>query len=450
MDLDGAELVTSAPPPADIRATPLSDLLAAKPTAEVRRRAESVGPSDVVKILFTSGSTGPPKGVVNTHGMLSANQQMARQCWPFLERMNPVLVDWLPWNHTFGGNHNLNLVLYNGGTLYIDAGKPVPHLIEETARNLREISPTIYFNVPAGYAALLGHLEKDDELARSFLRDLELIFYAAAALPQDLWDRLERLAVRHLGRKIPMTSSWGCTETSPLVTSAHFPLDTANVIGIPAPGVEVKMVPSGSRMELRVRGPNVTPGYYKRPDLTREAFDEEGFYRTGDAGRFVDPAAPEKGLVFDGRTAEDFKLDTGTWVHVGALRVAALAACSPLLKDAVVCGHDRHEVGLLAWPDIEACRAAVKEGASRDPSDLLKAAEVLEAVRRGLAEHNRHHAGASTSIRRVHLMAEPPSIDAGEITDKGYINQRATIERRADIVAQLFADRPGLDVILVP
>jgi feruloyl-CoA synthase len=414
----------------------------------VRRRAESVSAGDVAKILFTSGSTGLPKGVVNTHGMLSSNQQMLRQCWPFLERTPPVLLDWLPWNHTFGGNHNFNMVLRNGGTLFVDDGRPTAGLIERTVANLREVSPNVYFSVPAGYAMLLPYLEKDGELARRFLRDLRLLFYAAAALSQDLWDRLARLSAAHLGRHLLLTSAWGATETSPLATTAHFPVDRAGVIGLPVPGVEVKLARVAARMELRVRGPNVTPGYFKEPDLTREAFDPDGFYRTGDAGMLLDPDAPEKGLVFDGRLAEDFKLGTGTWVHVGVLRTAVLAACAPALQDLVVCGHGRDVVGILAWLNLSACRDLAGADVAADPVSLAHAPEVVEAVRRGIEAHNRANPGASTRIARVHLLAEPPSIDANEITDKGYVNQLAVRERRAGLVDRLLADPPGPDVVV--
>ena len=444
----GAELVCSSGLPEGGAGTPFSELLATVHTPEVRRRAESVSPDHVAKILFTSGSTALPKGVVNTYRMLSANQQMLRQCWRFLEHTPPVLLDWLPWNHTFGGNHNFNMVLRNGGTLFVDDGRPTVALIERTVANLREVSPNMYFSVPAGYAMLLPYLEKDDELARSFLRELRLVFYAAAALSQDVWDRLARLSIAHLGRRIPLTSGWGSTETAPLATTAHFPVDRADVIGLPVPGVEVKLAPVAAKLELRVRGPNVTPGYYRAPDLTREAFDGEGFYRTGDAGRLLDPKAPGKALVFDGRLAENFKLGTGTWVHVGVLRTAVLAACAPVLQDLVVCGEDRDQVGILAWPNVSACRDLIGGGAAADPVHLARAPEVLEAVRRGIGAHNRTHPGASARIARVHLMAEPASIDANEMTDKGYVNQRAVLERRVDLVHRLFADPPGPDVIV--
>lgn len=444
----GAELVCSSGLPEGVAGTPFSELLAAVHTPQVRRRAESVSPDQVAKILFTSGSTAQPKGVVNTHGMLSSNQQMLRQCWRFLEHSPPVLLDWLPWNHTFGGNHNFNMVLRSGGTLFVDDGRPTAGRIERTVANLREVSPNLYFSVPAGYAMLLPYLEQDDELARSFLRQLRIVFYAAAALSQDLWDRLADLSIAHLGRRVPLTSGWGSTETAPLATTAHFPVDRADVIGLPVPGVEVKLAPVADKLELRVRGPNVTPGYYQAPDLTREAFDGEGFYRTGDAGRLLDPAAPEKGLLFDGRLAENFKLGTGTWVNVGVLRTAVLAACAPVLQDLVVCGEDRDQVGILAWPNPSACRDLRGGDGVADPASLARAPEVLEAVLRGIGAHNRTHPGTSTRIARVHLMAEPPSIDANEVTDKGYINQRAVLERRVALVHRLFADPPGTDVIV--
>src|SRR4051794_187575 len=331
------------------------DDLAAAPTSEVDRRCADLRRDDVAKILFTSGSTGTPKGVLNTHGMLSANQQQMRQVWPFLTDEPPVLLDWLPWSHTFGGSHDLNLVLTNGGTLYVDDGRPAPALVGRTVRNLADARPTIYLNVPAGYAALLPHLERDPAAARAFLGRLRLGFFAAAALPQQLWDRLEKLAADH-GAAMRMTTSWGLTETSPAATSAHFAITRSDVLGVPLPGVELALVPvagglggESEKAEIRVTGPNVTPGYHRRPDLTEAAFDAEGFFRTGDAVAPVDPDDLAAGLVFRGRIAEDFKLSTGTFVSVGTLRPALLSASSGLLSDAVICGQDGDRVTAMVW-----------------------------------------------------------------------------------------------------
>ena len=418
-------------------------LLATRPGGGVETAFAAVGPDSVAKYLFTSGSTGLPKGVINTQGMLCANMQQLRQIWPFLLEEPPILLDWLPWNHTFGGNIVINNALANGGTLYIDGGKPAPGLIDLTVDNLRRASPTIYCNVPAGFAALLPFLESDAPLRDNFFRQLRLIFYAGAALPQDLWRRLEEVSIQATGRAVAMVSAWGSTETAPMATAVHWAIDRAGVIGLPVPGTEVKMVPNGGKMELRVRGPNVTPGYLKRPDLTAEAFDDEGFYRIGDAGQFADPAEPVKGLVFDGRVAEDFKLTTGTWVNSGALRLAALTATSPVLQDLVVAGHDRDFVALLAWPNLAGCRAMSGDG----EADVAASPVVRQHIRDGLAAYNQSNPGSSTRIRRLLLLDEPPAIDANEITDKGYINQRAVLDTRADEVARLFAAKPDAGVI---
>ena len=448
LDLEGVELVVSSDPPPELRATAFSDLAAARPGPAVEGAFRRVGPDTVAKILFTSGSTDLPKGVINTHRMLCSNQEVIAQLWPFLEEKPSVMVDWLPWNHTFGGNKNFNMILRNGGSLYIDAGKPVPGLIERTAANLRDVPQTLSFNVPRGFDALLPYLEADPALRDAYFRDLDMIFYAAAALPQNLWERLEKLSVAARGEKVLMASGWGATETSPVITLTHYPIERAGVVGLPGPGIEIKMIPNGGKLEMRVRGANVTPGYWKRDDLTRQAFDEEGFFLTGDAGKLTDPADPAKGIVFDGRVTEDFKLTTGTWVHVGGLRIGALEAAAPLLQDAVVTGHNRDYIGLLAWPNLEACRQ-LAGSTSQDPFELVAAPAVVAQVRHSLRGRNQTQRGSSTRIERVILLAEPPNLDANEITDKGYINQRATLERRAALVERLYGDPPGEGVIVV-
>ncbi|MDH5579420.1 MAG: feruloyl-CoA synthase [Betaproteobacteria bacterium] len=412
--------------------TPLAPLLERAPGARIDEAYAGLGPDTVAKILFTSGSTGLPKGVINTQRMLTSNQQMLAQVWPFLEDRVQTIVDWLPWNHTFGGNFCFNMMLRNGGSFHIDGGKPAPGLIETTARNLKEVSPTLYFNVPRGFDLLLPFLEKDADLRRSFFRDLDMLFYAAAALPQNLWERLEAMAVAEKGGELAMISSWGSTETAPSAAAVHYPIERAGVIGLPNPGCELKLVPAAGKLEVRVRGPHVTPGYFRREDLTHAAFDEEGFYRIGDAMKFADPAKPEKGLVFDGRVAEDFKLSSGTWVHVGAVRVKLIAAGNPLIQDAVITGHDRDEVGALVF----------LSPAAKDLAPEALRAKLSAALRALAAE-----GGASMHPTRALITAEPPSIDANEITDKGYLNQRAVLERRAAQVDELHAKTPGPDVI---
>ena len=414
-------------------ATSIAALLEHENQPRIDEAFAAIGPDTVAKILFTSGSTGAPKGVINTQRMLCSNQQAFAQGWPFLEDAPPILCEWLPWNHTFGGNATFNIVLRNGGTLYIDGGKPTPDLIATTARNVREISPTIYFNVPRGYDLLLPLLESDEPLRRSFFSELDVMFYAGAALPQNLYDRLQVLIPPERTGRTMMLSGWGATETAPLAAIVHFPIDRAGVIGNPAPGTELKLLPSGSKLEVRVRGPNVTPGYYRNAELTRAAFDEEGFYKIGDAMRLLDPDDPAKGLVFDGRVAEDFKLQSGTWVHSGAVRVRLIAACDSLVQDAVITGHDRTEVGALVWLNAASARS-------------LGEAEVFSRLRTALASLHADAGASSMAPRRLLVLDHPPSIDEGEITDKGYINQRAVLERRASHVDHLHAGGHGVIV----
>lgn len=443
-----AELVVNKNPPRGLRATEFRTLLDTQPGRSVENAYASAGPDTVAKILFTSGSTGNPKGVINTQRMLCSNQESIAQVWPFLGDRPPVIVDWLPWNHTFGGNHNFNLILRHGGTLYIDDGKPAPGLIERTVANLREISPTLYFNVPRGFAMLLDYLERDEELARNFFRDLDFIFYAGAALPQSLWARLEAVSVKTLGRTIAMISAWGTTETAPGATVVHYPIERAGNIGLPLPGVDIKLVTDGNKLEIRVRGPNITPGYWKRPDLTQEAFDEDGFYCPGDAARLADPDDPARGIVFDGRIGENFKLSSGTWVSVGALRIAVIAACAPVIEDVVITGHDRDEIGLLVFPSLAGCRSLCPHLPAGTPfSSLIHEKAVRDALARGLVRHNTQSGGSSQRIARALFLESPPAIDKGEITDKGYINQRAVLSNRAVLVDALHAAIPHPEMV---
>jgi feruloyl-CoA synthase len=450
LDLDGVTVVHVVRPCDGIKSIAFADLSATPVTRDVEASIASITPETVGKLLFTSGSTGMPKAVINTQRMMCANAAMMMQVRP----RNPnaphaTYLDWMPWNHTMGGNALFNPVLTEGGTLYIDDGRPVPGQFDETLRNLHEISPTYYANVPAGYAALAAAMEKDDALCRSFFRNLGLMAYGGARLPDDLYDRMQALAVRATGERIVFYTGWGSTETAPTSTGTYWDTERVGLIGLPFPGVELKMIPCGAKYELRLRGVNVTPGYFGRPDLTEAAFDEEGFYRIGDAGVFVDPDDPVAGIIFAGRVVEDFKLTTGTFVHVGSLRTDAIAAATPVIQDALVAGQDRPCIGLLAWPNLHACRQIVGNPEATC-EDVVKHPAVIACLRRGLEAHNRSTEGASSlRIARAMLMVEPASIDGNELTDKGYINQRAGLERRAQLVERLYADRPGDDVIVL-
>jgi feruloyl-CoA synthase len=405
-------------------------------TAAVDAAHAAVGPDTIAKFLLTSGSTGQPKAVINTQRMLCSNQQMLTHSLPSLRETPPVLVDWLPWNHTAGSNHNLGLVLNHGGTLYIDEGKPVPGLIDKTVRNLREVAPTIYFNVPRGYEALLPFLRDDADLRKTFFSRLGLLQYAAAVLPQPIWQAYEELAVQTCGERILWITGYGATETAPAAMFTSRGAARAGTVGLPVDGVEMKLVPTGEKLEARFRGPSVTPGYWRQPELTRAAFDEEGFYRTGDAMRFVDAADPRLGFEFDGRTTEDFKLGTGTWVSVGPLRARINSACSPLVQDVVITGHDGAWLGALVFLNAAVCRE-------------LQASEIRAYLERVFTQLAHDATGSSTRIARALVMAVPPSIDAGEITDKGSINQRAVLKNRSDQVERLYADSPDTDIIRV-
>lgn len=449
LDLEGVTVVHVERAPTQAASTAWSALAAVRPTGDVAARLATVGPDTVGKLLFTSGSTGMPKAVPNTQRMMCANLQMYLQCRPRDPADPPSqLLDWLPWNHTMGGNAVFNPVLADGGTLHIDDGRPLPGQFDETIRNLRDVAPTYMSNVPAAWAMLATALEGDDALARHFFSRLRLMGYGGATLPDDLYRRLQALAIRHTGERIVMVTGWGCTETAPTATSTYWNTERVGLIGLPYPGVELKLVPAGGKYELRIRGPIVMSGYHRQPELTAKAFDEDGFYRIGDAGTFVDPEDPAEGLVFAGRVVEDFKLSSGTFVHVGTLRVAAIAAASPVVQDALVTGQDRPYAGLLAWPNLAACRvvAGLPEA---DVDTLVRHPAVIARLRDGLRAMNASAGGSSQRVARAMWLTEPPQVDGNEITDKGYVNQRAGLERRAAWVDALYADPPGPDVIVV-
>src|SRR5215475_2229691 len=450
LDLSGVTVVHVLRPCEGIKSVSFADLAATPVTKAVEESIAKITPETVGKLLFTSGSTGMPKAVINTQEMMCANAAMMMQVRP-RDPDGPVstMLDWMPWNHTMGGNAAFHPILVDGGTLYIDDGRPMPGQFEETLKNLHEVSPTYYANVPAGYAALAAAMEKDDALCRSLFKNLTVMAYGGARLPDDLYDRMQALAVKTTGERIVFYTGWGSTETAPTSTGTYWDTERVGLIGLPFPGVELKMVPCGSKYELRLRGVNVTPGYFGQPDLTKKMFDEEGFYCIGDAGIFVDDADPVKGIIFAGRVVEDFKLTTGTFVHVGSLRTDAIAAATPVVHDALVAGQDRAFIGLLAWPNLHACRQMIGH-AEATFEDVVKHPEVIACFKRGLEAHNKESAGASSRIIvRAMLMVEPPSIDGNELTDKGYINQRAGLERRAELVERLYAARPGADVIIL-
>jgi feruloyl-CoA synthase len=444
---DEVEVIVASSTPEFRKTTRFAELLATKPTNALAAAHERIDPDSPAKFLFTSGSTGMPKAVINTHRMICCNQQMIAQVFGFLQDEPPVLVDWLPWNHTFGGNHNIGIALYNGGGFYIDEGKPGPGFISETIRNLREIAPTVYFNVPKGYEDLLPALRADRELRENFFSRLKMLFYAGAGLSQPVWDAYRKLARETCGERVVMVTGLGSTETAPMAIQTTWETDRAGVIGIPIPGVEAKLVPQAGKLEVRVRGPNITPGYWRQPELTRKAFDEEGFYKFGDAVRFVDAADVNNGFLFDGRFSEDFKLATGTWVSVGPLRARILSFFAPFVRDVVITGHDRDDVGMMIFADVEACCALCPGGSLRSDtgsglgpaaSDILRHEAVRGRFRDLLVAFAAEATGSSNRVSRAILLEEPPSLDAREITDKGSLNQRAVLEHRARLVEELY------------
>jgi feruloyl-CoA synthase len=467
----GAEIVTCTPP-VSLPATRFEDLESGpgdSSAASLEDAHARVGPDTIAKILFTSGSTGHPKGVINTQRMLCANQEQLRTVMAFLGEAPPVLCDWLPWNHTFGGNHNFGIALYNGGTLYLDRGRPVPGQFDETVRNLREIAPTAYFNVPKGFEMLLPVLCRDQAFRKHFFSRLQILFYAAAGLRQEVADAFVELSIETLGERLPWVTGLGATESAPFAICTGAQMSMTTKIGVPAPGVELKVAPVGDRLEARLRGPNITPGYWRDEALTAAAFDEEGYYRMGDAVAFADPDRPLDGFVFQGRIAEDFKLSTGTWVWVGPLRAKLLAALGDLAQDVVLTAPDRDFVGALIFPNLRGWRerAAAHSGSGTEAravaapngprtrsddvptSELLRTPAVVDDLRRRLQGFAAENPGSSTTIRRALVLEEPPSLDGREITDKGSINQRAVLSRRAALVELLYRPSVSAGVVAV-
>ncbi len=444
-DMAGIEVVASRPKPGSSRVTPFETLLKGG-SADVAAAHAQVGPDSVAKILMTSGSTSAPKGVLTTHRMMCVNQTQIAQSLPMLNQHVPRILDWLPWNHVFGGSHNFNMMLANGGSYYIDDGKPVKGLFERTLENLSMVTGTLCFNVPVGFAMLLEALRADSGLRQRFFAELDLIFYAGASLPQDVWQGFENMAMEINGEVPLMTSSWGLTETAPACVMQQEPTDRAGVIGVPLPGVELKLIPlDETRYEARVRGPNIMPGYFNAPEKTAEAFDADGYFITGDAMRFVDPGDPNRGLAFDGRISEDFKLLTGTWVRAAQLRIDMLKVLAPLASDIVITGQDKGDIGLLIFPDKSELNKAgfgelSKDGAVMDDPNLL-----AEIARR-LSDHA-SGASSSTRIARAFVLARPASLPDGEMTAKGNLNARKIMTLRADLLGRLYAgdsDEAGL------
>lgn len=422
--------------------TVLQAVLNTKPTNAVDLANDKVGPDTVAKYLFTSGSTGTPKGVINTHRMLCANQQQLRQIFPFVLELPPVLVDWLPWNHTFGGNEVFFLAMCNGGTLHIDQGKPVGSLFEQTITNLREISPTIHFNVPLAFHQLVVRMRDDSALRESFFRRLDLMFYAGAGMPQQTWSDLEALAELVRGHRVPMVTAWGATETAPLATGVFFESHRADNVGLPVPGCEIKFAPVDGRYELRVRGPNVMPGYLGRPDLTARAFDEEGYFRSGDAASLADEREPSKGIIFEGRICDDFKLHSGTWVSVGRLRGLLMGELLPLVSDVVIAGQGQDRLGLLVFLDTGVARRHVGQN-DLNYAALAHHPAIHEYVCAAIARHNAMHPGSSTRIDCYAIPTDPPSAAGREITEKGSLNQATVLSLRTKLVQEMFGDEAG-------
>lgn len=432
-ELSGVEIVASLTENAPVRVTPFSDLLSGIPDGTLEDAYANVGPDTIAKILFTSGSSSDPKGVLTTQQMMCANQAQLGAVLPFLKEHPPRILDWLPWNHVFGGSHNVNMMLANGGSLYIDNGKPTKAGFQDTLNNIRSHAGTLAFNVPVGYSMLVKAMETDLELRRAYFENLDMIFYAGASLPQDVWEKLEGFALEIKGRLPLMISSWGLTETAPATLMLHEPIGRSGVIGVPLPGTQIKLIPDDEmRCEIRVKGINVMQGYFSDPAKTAEAYDDEGYFITEDAVRFVDIDDPSRGLIFDGRVSEDFKLSSGTWVQAGKLRLDTLEHLNGLAQDVVICGHDRGELGLFIFPVPDQVHDVdTSNGAVVDPHLLAQIEERLRIM-------SQNATGSAKRITRALILADPPSLKGQEITDKGSLNIRKILTQRVALLERLY------------
>ena len=433
----------------DGRAITSLESLEQSDAARVEQAHRATNADSIVRFLLTSGSTGQPKAVITTNRMCCSNAAMLHQSMPFLDGEPPVLLDWLPWNHTFGGSHNIGMVLSNGGSLYIDDGRPTAAGMAETLRNLREISPTVYFNVPKGFEMLAPHLREDSQLRKNFYRRLRAYFFAGASLAQHTWDELDAASTQELGHKVPMLSGLGATETGPSVTFTTPAMGRSGVIGLPAAGTLVKLAAVEEKIEIRVRSPSVTPGYWRQPELTTQAFDVEGFYRLGDAVRLIDPQEPTRGLKFDGRIGEDFKLGNGTWVSVGPLRAELIAVLAPVAQDVVIAGLDASFVAVLVIPDVDACAKMLACSSTVTRAQLASDQELVRWIQRKLAAHARANPAVTRGVRRARILPVAPSLDRGEITDKGSINQRAVLRHHANLVTELYSAAPSAHIAII-
>ncbi|MFD1254174.1 Carboxylic acid reductase [Devosia equisanguinis] len=427
-----------------------ADLLQTPVTPAVAAAHDAITPDTVAKVLFTSGSTGLPKGVITTNRMMACNQEMIRTALAFVADEPPVLLDWMPWNHVAGGSHNTGMAIYNGGSFYIDDGQPTPARFGRTLENLKTVQPTFFTNVPKAYEFLVAAFDEHPEARRNLFARLKLLQYAGAGLSQHVFDGLDKAAREETGQHVMIITGYGSTETAPFAFTTTWAVSEAGHIGLPAAGMTVKLVPNGDKTELRMKGPNVTPGYWRDAEKTAEAFDEEGFYKIGDAVRFADPADLSKGLVFDGRVTEDFKLSTGTWVNFAAVRTSIISACAPLIRDVVLTGLDLNSIGAMIFPDMAACARHAGLPSDTDAETILAHPAVRQKFEQSLVALAQKSTGSSNHVARALLMAELPDIDKGEVTDKGSINQRAVRTHRAHLVEALYAETPGDTIILCP